>query len=420
MPVCSILTNARAKARLMASVAAAMVGAAAAPASAYTLTTLYTFSGTNTDGAFPLPVTVDAEGNIFGTAQFSNEYLTTHAAPNYEPAGKVNGSGVIFELTVKGKFNALHRFGPTPQASYTVSPLGNYPYNPLLLPNGTIYAAPELGGPNADGTVIEIPKSGRLYTKAMLVHAFDDNEAYYPSPGPELDPHGNIVGFTASFDVYRITPSGDYSFASVPAPSTGRFAFDPAGNIFYTGVNINSSNGAIFELAPDNTATVLYQFTGGANGYLYSQGDDVVRDASGNLYGTALGGNNCGNQIGCGIVWEFSAQGQYKILYSFTGGTDGQDPLAVYPDANGNVFGTTYGDDSTGAGQNLFEITAEGDFKVLYQFPMVAGSTPLISGPPDAAGALIGVFTDFAAANIAALSGTSATIPSGSIFKLTP
>jgi hypothetical protein len=41
---------------------------------------------------------------------------------------------------------------------------------------------------------------------------------------------------------------------------------------------------------------------------LYSQGDDVVRDASGNLYGTALGGNTCGNQIGCGIVWEFSAQ----------------------------------------------------------------------------------------------------------------
>jgi hypothetical protein len=59
--------------------------------------------------------------------------------------------------------------------------------------------------------------------------------------------------------------------------------------------------GTLFKIAPDGTETVLYAFTGGADGASPYAG--LISDNAGNLYGTAgNGGNmNCSNStIGCG------------------------------------------------------------------------------------------------------------------------
>jgi uncharacterized repeat protein (TIGR03803 family) len=93
---------------------------------------------------------------------------------------------------------------------------------------------------------------------------------------------------------------------------------------------------------------VLYRFTGGADGAGPEFGS-LISDAAGNLYGTTyLGGetSNCSG-AGGGVVFELMPNGDGswtdKVLYAFTGGTDGGSPQqGLIFDAAGNLYGTTY------------------------------------------------------------------------------
>src|SRR5690348_433514 len=90
-----------------------------------------------------------------------------------------------------------------------------------------------------------------------------------------------------------------------------------------------------------DTETVLFNFPGGATGEA-PQG--LIADASGNLYGvTQAGGTN-----GFGTVFELSpvSGGGWNetVLYSFVGGTGGQEPQSkLVFDAAGNLYGTAWG-----------------------------------------------------------------------------
>jgi hypothetical protein len=115
----------------------------------------------------------------------------------------------------------------------------------------------------------------------------------------------------------------------------------------------------VFKLDPTGHEAVLHSFTGGADGAFPTAG--LVRDTAGNLYGTtSLGGNltNCNNQgfPGCGVVFKLGTAGNETVLYSFTGGADGASPGfgSLIRDTAGNLYGT----DAPGAGDGVvFEIT---------------------------------------------------------------
>jgi uncharacterized repeat protein (TIGR03803 family) len=104
--------------------------------------------------------------------------------------------------------------------------------------------------------------------------------------------------------------------------------------------------------AQAQTFTVLYTFTGGADGaYPYA---GLTMDRGGNLYGTTqfLGGNGCGG-FGCGTVFRLKHAGPGWILnplYSFQGGpNDGASPLArVIIGPDGSLYGTTSGGGAPG------------------------------------------------------------------------
>ena len=66
--------------------------------------------------------------------------------------------------------------------------------------------------------------------------------------------------------------------------------------------------------------TVLYSFTGGADGGYPDAG--VIRDSAGNLYGTTFEGGTAN----AGVVYKVDTAGQETVLYSFTGGADGGQP----------------------------------------------------------------------------------------------
>lgn len=89
---------------------------------------------------------------------------------------------------------------------------------------------------------------------------------------------------------------------------------------------------------------VLYTFSGSSDGALPEGG---LIDVHGTLYGTTeYGGGLTGRcksvyGLGCGTVYAITPQGKEKILHSFQGGSDGARPLAGLIDVNGTLYGTT-------------------------------------------------------------------------------
>jgi uncharacterized repeat protein (TIGR03803 family) len=121
------------------------------------------------------------------------------------------------------------------------------------------------------------------------------------------------------------------------------------------------------------TEKVLYSFPGGKGGA--SPSASLVADTSGNLYGTtAFGGTaSCGYKAGCGTVFMISPKGKATVLHTFTGGSDGTQPIAgLIRDSSGNLYGTTL--DGGGAAPcthgcgTVFKIAANGAETVLYAF----------------------------------------------------
>jgi uncharacterized repeat protein (TIGR03803 family) len=117
----------------------------------------------------------------------------------------------------------------------------------------------------------------------------------------------------------------------------------------------------------------------------------LLRDASGNLFGTAAGGGltSCDNGGGCGTVFEESASGAFSVLYTFQGGTDGDTPYGgVTEDASGNLYGTTEG--TNGGATTLWKLTQSGQKTILWKFGFLTGAV-LNSAPVfDAKGNLFG------------------------------
>jgi uncharacterized repeat protein (TIGR03803 family) len=98
----------------------------------------------------------------------------------------------------------------------------------------------------------------------------------------------------------------------------------------------------VFKVDPTGHETVLYNFTGGTDGW-YPEAP-LVRDQQGNLYGTTIFGGDQGTFCAgfCGVVFKLTAAGQETVLYAFTGQADGENPSAgLLRDGNGNLYGTT-------------------------------------------------------------------------------
>jgi len=79
------------------------------------------------------------------------------------------------------------------------------------------------------------------------------------------------------------------------------------------------------------TEKILYAFTGGSDGS--EPFDDLIADGQGNLYGTT----RFGGRGGYGTVFKVTPQGKETVLYSFSGGSDGSEPFSgLVADAQGN------------------------------------------------------------------------------------
>jgi uncharacterized repeat protein (TIGR03803 family) len=150
----------------------------------------------------------------------------------------------------------------------------------------------------------------------------------------------------------------------------GTLVRDSEGNLYGTtqrGGNNNCAEGGcgvVFKLSATGEFRVLHTFE-------RNDGDQpvnaLVQDTSGNLYGmTTYGGAYDCFDIGCGVIFKVTPSGDFTVLYNFTGGSDGNTPMAaLIIDPEGNLYGTTH--DEVDGGQ-VFEFTTNGELKVLYNF----------------------------------------------------
>jgi uncharacterized repeat protein (TIGR03803 family) len=89
---------------------------------------------------------------------------------------------------------------------------------------------------------------------------------------------------------------------------------------------------------------VLHNFTGADGAFPFGS---LIADPAGNLYGTtAVSTTSCS-----GMVYKIDPAGNYTVLYCFTGGADGGTPTgSLALDAAGNIYGTTLSGGNANAG----------------------------------------------------------------------
>ena len=138
---------------------------------------------------------------------------------------------------------------------------------------------------------------------------------------------------------------------------------DSAGNFYGTTYGGGAYGyGVVYELDAQGHETVLYTFTGGTDGGNPQAG--VTRDSAGNLYGTTYGSG----AHGYGVVYKVDTAGHETVLYSFTGGADGANPSAgVIQAPSGNLYGTTYYGGTASQGV-VYELDTSGNERVLHSF----------------------------------------------------
>jgi uncharacterized repeat protein (TIGR03803 family) len=167
------------------------------------------------------------------------------------------------------------------------------------------------------------------------------------------------------------------------AESTGALIEGPDGMLYgTTSIGGTAGDGTVFQIAPDRSTTLLYDFHDLSVGADPEAG--LYRDAKGNLFGTTFFGG----------VFEIPADGSgAKALHVFSSG----DPAGFRPksqlvgDADGNLYGTTSQGGSHKAGA-AFKLKPDGTIEVLHVFgqPRGDGKAPVAGMILDADGNLYG------------------------------
>jgi uncharacterized repeat protein (TIGR03803 family) len=217
-----------------------------------------------------------------------------------------------------------------------------------------------------------------------------------------------VLGEIATQSAQAQTFTVLYNFYGWPdgfGPSTGLIR-DAAGNLYGTAGGGVFNRGTVFKVSKRGSETLLYSFCSANN---CSDGESprgsLIRDSKGNLYGTT----SSGGASNAGAVFKLSKSGKETVLYSFcpqNGCTDGAYPNAgVIRDAQGNLYGTTP-EGGTGSG-TVFKVDASGNHTVLYTF----------TGGTDGAIPYAGVLRDHAG-NLYGTASSGGSSGNGTVFKL--
>jgi len=290
------------------------------------------------------------------------------------------GYGTIYRVTTNGVFLQLYNFTNGLDGSYPVAGL-------IQGTNGNFYGTTTWGGSHSSGTVFQMLPNGAITS---------------------------LYSFTGGND-------GDSPYGALVQASDGNF---------YGTTVIGGSNslGAIFKMTPGGVITPLYSFTGTNDGaYPYA---GLIQGADGNFYGTTT----FGGPHDAGSIFKITPGGVLTRLYSFTGGADGDSPLAGLLQGNdGNLYGTTYQGGGVGVG-TVFKLGTNGAFSTLYSFSDTDGAFPFAGlalgtdgklygttelGGPGQAGTVFTITTNGVLNPIVWFAGANGAYPKGTLVQAT-
>jgi len=322
----------------------------------WTLLPIYNFS--DNDGSPGWGLTIAPDGSIFSNASYASVL------------GGPCGTALMIRPPATVPRSVLSPWQETVLRTYVKREDGCPTGNLVRDTAGNLYGVTQSGGPNGWGSVFELSPSGSGWTENILYAFQGQADGGAPYPGLIMDSAGNLYG-TASAKgannqgvVFELTPSGGgwsqhvlYTFqgGNDGGQPVAGLIFDNSGNLYGATTSWGSGGGGtVFKLAPSGgswTFSVLASLTG-SDGPVAS----LTMDAGGNLYGTTF----MDDSYGYGSVFKLSASGggwTYTDLHDFTGGTDGGYPGGgVVLDASGNLFGTAVLGGANGFGV-IYEIT---------------------------------------------------------------
>jgi len=335
------------------------------------------------------PLTMDVNGNLYGT--------TLNGGAHFH--------GTAYELspaTGKWKVKILHEFcaqgdaqcpdGADPQSGLTYAGASaGVLYDGVSPLYGTTISG---GGANTNsGTVFQLTPPGNKWKETVLhsfCSVFDCADGTRNADPVIVDGTGNLYGATQlggahqGGTIFRLAPNHRHTTWTetvlrdlVCQPGAGNcpdgqdvdgaMIFDSAGGLFGVAQNGGSGQhcgltegcGALVEIAPDGTYSVLYNFCAQAN---CADGSNpragVIMDGAGRFLGVARSGGPGAGAGTAGTVFEWDGT-SLQTLYGFCteqSCSDGSEPIGpLVMDQAGDIFGTTLFGGANGAGA-VFEL----------------------------------------------------------------
>ncbi len=320
------------------------------------------------DGAYPVAGLILAGNTLYGTASQGGN-------------GGLHAAGTVFAVNTDGTgFTNLHNFG-----SYD----GADPVAGLILSGDTLYGTTAGGGSSGNGTVFAVNTDGTGFT---ILHSFTP-EYILCLNGSCPSGYHCVSGICVPIPVYGCPGGcgpcaycvcfsdrdgnniicycvGDGSVGPGCGPARARLI--PTGGVTaqtFISINLDGANpmgdlvlsnnilygtaaaggswgaGTVFAINTDGTGfSVLHSFTGGSDG----NSPDGGLILSGNtLYSAAYAGGS----LGLGTVFAVNTDGTgFTNLYSFTGGSDGANPIGGLILSSNTLYGATRNGGSSGNG----------------------------------------------------------------------
>ncbi len=259
--------------------------------------------------------------------------------------GGSSNNGTVYQLT---PVSGTEKWTESVIYSFAGAPDGANPAGALIAgPDGVLYGTTIAGGGGGAGTVFQLTpptETGGAWTESILYSFGGVPDGAAPHAGVVLGSNGLLYGTTA-----------------------------------YGGTGTCASGcGTVFSLAPPAapggvwTETVLrsFQSSDGANPYA------SLAAESSSFLGTTVNGG----EYNSGVIFSVTESGVLKVLHSFEASVDGANPYAPLSlDTKGNVYGTARNGGTSGFG-TLFTVTKGGALSILHTFSGVTDGANPVAG----------------------------------------
>lgn len=338
-----------------------------------TITTAGIYTAPSSTGTFHVVAANSANSTQTATATVTViaalSYSILYSFPSaFETASLVEVKGsfygtnemVAFKIDASGAFTQLAWLSSSPDG----------PISPLILASDeNFYGTTSVEGDDGLGSIFRMDASGKVTNLYSFAYDYlgDLTGGAWPWAGLIQGSDGYFYGTTYAGGNISCTPNG------YGVPAYGPYGLG-VGWIYGTGC------GTVFRMDSTGNVTVLYSFSGQADGSFPQA--PLIQGSDGNFYGTT----SAGGAYGYGTVFKMEVSGNsgsVLVLHSFSG-ADGNGPVAgLLQAADGNLYGTTIGGGASSGGE-VFKVDTAGEiFRILHSFSGADGEgpvAPLIQG----------------------------------------